>query len=510
MTKNIMFFPLQKLLSFDRPGNVRRWIIIISSLIVSLFITSKSLAALPESVNAVYIPSHGYTERKVSELIHYAKLTKMNAVVLHVKDPYGKLNWKSQNDMAVEIGASEPNGTLNKAVRRFKEAGIWTIAKIDIFADNRLVDEYPEMGIIDSSSGEPWKDKNGLHWANPYDCNVWEYNIALCKELAGLGFDEIQFDYIRFPCDGDLKKISFPMMSDDMTKAECIGRFLETARLELKPLGVAISIDIFGVAAWKKEDFGVGQVLENMAPHVDVVCPMLYPSHFSKDFLILSNSGNYPRDIMELSMERLKKRTDIRIRPWIQGFWYPKEKINAQIDGILNAGTSSWAVWNPVGNYSTTYLALSQRMDTELPEPQFYPSLNEITEKERLVSKGNFRVVNLTNYKEGFTILSLEESKNGKKSSFSTLMSVVSTMDEGIMDHILTQRDISFSKKTSRHYKKKLIAELLSKDLDIDLRRLRPMPIYIDWNDNCLFTKTLTQEHIELYRNPQGQLHASL
>ena len=83
-------------------------------------------------------------------------------------------------------------------------------------------------------------------------------------------------------------------------------------------------------------------------------------------------------------------------------------------------------------------------------------------------------------------------------------------MDEGIMDHILTQRDIRFSKKTSRYYKRTLIANLLSKDLNIDLHRLRPMPIYIDWNDNCLFTRTLTQEHIELYRNPQGQLHASL
>ncbi len=485
------------------PGNLKRWmIIIIANLIISLFITSRSLAApLPEAVKSVYIPSHLYSDRKVTELIHYAKLAKINAVVLHVKDPHGRINWKSKTQMAANAGAIACNGTLKKAVDRFKAEGIWTIAKLDVFADHQLIEKHPEMGILNSETGKPWVDKNGLYWANPYDCDVWDYNIALSKELVSYGVDEIQFDYIRFPCDGDLKKIYYPIEQDGMSKAQCISQFLETAYSELKPLGATISIDIFGIAAWRKDDFGVGQVLEKIAPYVDVVCPMLYPSHFSKDFQALSVSGNYPRDIMELSVRRMQKRTDKRIRPWIQGFWYPAQKINDQIDGILNTGASSWAVWNPSGNYSKTYAALARRLDAVFPTPQFYPSVDEMVSRDNRVAKGNFRVVNLTNYKEGFTILSLEESKKGLKSAYSTPTSVVCTMDEGIIDQILTQREIPFSKWTSRRYKNNLITKLISSDLNIDPRHLRAMPIYIDWCNNSLFTRSFPLEHLDLYEN---------
>ena len=247
--------------------------------------SSDGFAALPEKVNAIYLPSHCFTERKITEFAHYAALTGLNAVVLHVKDPYGRIRWKSNNQLARKMGAIASNGLVEHTLRRLKEQGFWCIAKLDVFADHRLVYNNPFMGILDIRTGGPWNDKNGLYWANPYNRKVWEYNIALCRELVDLGFDEIQFDYIRFPSDGDLSVTNYPIKPDNLTRTECIGKFLETAYRKLKPTGVTISVDVFGLVAWKTEDFGVGQKLEAMAPNVDVFCPMFYPSHFPKGFI---------------------------------------------------------------------------------------------------------------------------------------------------------------------------------------------------------------------------------
>ena len=156
-----------------------------------------------------------------------------------------------------------------------------------------------------------------------------------------MGFDEIQFDYIRFPSDGDLTVVHYPEKPENRSRTACIGKFLETAHAELGPKGIILSVDLFGLVAWKTTDFGVGQLIEAIAPHVDVICPMLYPSHFPPGFLGKSNPGDFPFEIMSLSMQRIKRRTDKRIRPWIQSFWYAPDDINAQIDRLSEAQTSS-------------------------------------------------------------------------------------------------------------------------------------------------------------------------
>ena len=370
-----------------------------------MFIASGTCAALPENINAIYLPSHSFTDRKISEFSHYARLTGLNAVVLHVKDPYGRIRWKSNNQLAKKMGAIASNGLVEHTLRRLKEQGFWCIAKLDVFADHKLVYNNPFMGILDVRTGGPWNDKNGLYWANPYNRKVWEYNIALGQELVALGFDEIQFDYIRFPSDGDLSVTNYPFKPDDLTRTECIGKFLETAYRKLKPTGVTISVDVFGLVAWKTEDFGIGQKLEAMAPNVDVFCPMFYPSHFPKSFLGHQNPGENPLEIMELSTKRMQKRTGKKIRPWIQGFWYTPEDINAQIDGLSQAHTNSWSVWNPSGNYAATYAAIAARLNQVFPEPQFYPTITEIGQNDERVIPGQSKIVNLTNYKQGLSLI---------------------------------------------------------------------------------------------------------
>ena len=343
-------------------------------------------------------------------------------------------------------------------------------------------------------------DKNGLAWANPYNQRVWEYNIALACELAALGFDEIQFDYVRFPSDGDLTSTYYPARPEHLTKTRCIGNFLESAYGRLHPLGVAVSADLFGLVAWKTEDFGVGQLLETVAPHVDVICPMLYPSHFPPGFLGHLQPGDYPLEIMEMSLKRLQKRTDKAVRPWIQGFWYTPEQINAQLNGLANAGTAGWSVWNPSGNYTPTYAALARRLNQTFAEPQFYPSLAEIGQREQRIIPGSSRVVNLTDYKQGYSIISLEKSGTRNKPAYATLIQVLETLDEGIMDRILTMRQIPFSRRTAKYAKKLRLADLLCRDLQTDPRLLRPRPVYIDWNKDCRFTLTIPRERLSNYR----------
>ena len=485
-----------------KPARTYRWIgwKLVINLSILLLVPVHGLARTPEDITALYLPSHCFTERRIDEFVHYAKLAGINAAVLHVKDPHGRIRWQSNNMQAVAIGAVASNGLVERALRQLKAQGFWTIAKLDVFLDHQLVSKHPEMGIIDIQSENPWSDKKGLYWANPFNQKVWEYNIALCKELVMLGFDEIQFDYIRFPSDGNLSAIQYPLNTGQLNKSQCIGKFLESAQAELKPTGATISVDLFGMVAWKTVDFGVGQLIETIAPHVDVICPMLYPSHFPAGFLGKKKPGEYPQEIMELSMKRMKSRTDKIIRPWIQGFWYKPGDINAQLDGISAAGTTGWSVWNPSGNYSTTYRALALKLNQTFPTPQFYPSVTEIIHNDERIIPGDHRIVNFTNYKLGYSIISLEKSKNGGKGAYSTLIQVLETLDEGIMDRILATRQIPFSRRTCKYNKKVRLAELLCNDLQIDPRRLRPKTIYIDWQNGCRFTGTIPEYRLVSYR----------
>lgn len=474
---------------------------------VSLFFWIAAALLFPITVSAgvdshyaVYVPPHKITQRTLDGIVHYATLTPVNAVVLHVKTPRGRLLWPSKNSTAVEMGVAAGHSGLARHVARLKQDKIHTIAKLDVFADHQLAASRPELSVIDARSGAPWTDANGLHWSNPSDSRVWAYNIALAKELAGIGFDEIQFDYVRFPSDGDLSAIAYPNTTAGFSKSDCIQSFLENASRELKPLGVSLSADIFGLTAWKTNDFGIGQVLEKMAPHLDVICPMFYPSHFPAGFLGKKTPGEFPEIIMEASMRSMQRRTDKPIRPWIQGFWYRPDQIVAQIEGIEKVSPSSWSVWSPSGNYGLSYRAMAARSGTRLTPPKYYASLDELKNEAGRSVRGNGAVVNYTNFKSGYSILSLEASRKGQRSRYTSPAAVVGTLEEGIMDHILQSRGIAFKINANPHTKCKLISDLLCSDLGKNARRMRPQPIYIDWSQDCTFsTRNIPRSRLDLF-----------
>jgi hypothetical protein len=451
-------------------------------------------------VRAIYLPPTALTDRRINALIQYAGQLPVNGVVMHVKDPFGRLSWRSAAPLASNNGTQNQTRHLINTLKRLKENKIWTIAKLDCFADHALVSNHPDMGLIHKATFENWKDKNGLYWVNPYDERVWDYLIRLASELAELGVDEVQFDYVRFPSDGDLTNIDYPRLQAGLTRAACIGRFLEKAYAELKPMGVIVSADIFGLTAWKTDDFGVGQVLEAMVSHLDVVCPMFYPSHFPRGFLGKQSPGDYPREIMARSMANIQRRTDKIVRPWIQGFWYQPEKITAQIDGIEAEAASTWAVWNPGGSYGLTYRALAARSGVSLSAPTFYPSLADLRNSHDRITVGHHTVINYTNFRKGYSILSLETSRKNYRSPYTSPMAMLATLDEGVMDHILCERGIAFGRMTSPKTKAVHLARLFCSDLDLDPRRLRPAPYLIDWENGSRFSAILGQEQKRHYQ----------
>jgi hypothetical protein len=464
-------------------------------LVLSFPFTTKS-STKPEKLTGVYFPSGCLYGRSFQGIVHYMEVSGLNLAVLHAKDPLGRLFWKSENSIAKNMEASAPNASLKSAISILKQKGIWTAAKLDVFQDSLLVTHFPEMGVKDSETWELWADHKGLHWANPYDIRVWDYTIALCLELVEIGIDEIQFDYIRFPSDGDMSTIEYPIVIEGISKEECIGKFLAYANSKLKPTGVTLSADLFGMTAWKTKDFGVGQVLEQVAPHVDVI-----------------------------SLQEMKKRTDKEIRPWIQGFWYTPEEIDAQLQGVTKSDIQTWTVWNPSGRYAETFDALSARLGTPFPKPQFYPPLEELKDRNNLILPGQTKIINHTCYYEGYSILSLDDSVVGEKHKFSTISGVISTLDEGIIDQILTARKLDFNLWTSRRLTaRKLdfnlwtsrrtkimhITNLIIQDLDIDPQRMRPSPIYIEWGSDCVFTKSIPQDRLALYQNNNEEFQLSI
>jgi len=463
-------------------------------------VASKAADIRAANIRAIYLPPAALTDRRIADLIHHAGQLPVNGVVMHVKDPFGRLRWKSASPLASANGSERQTRHLVNTVERLKASDIWTIAKLDLFADHGLVTANPAMGLIHKETLESWRDKNGLNWANPYDERVWAYYITLATELAGLGFDEVQFDYVRFPSDGELSMISYPLRQPGLNRAACIGRFLEKAYAALKPTGVTVSADIFGLTAWKTDDFGVGQILEAMAPHLDVICPMLYPSHFPRGFLGKKTPGDYPREIMARSMANMLRRTNKIVRPWIQGFWYKPEQISAQIDGIEAEAASTWTVWSPAGRYGLTYDALAARGGIEIEAPVFYPTLTDMRDDKDRVTAGRHTVVNYTNFRKGYSVLSLETSRKDYRSPYTTPTAMLSTLDEGIMDHILRERGIDFGRMTGPGTKAAHLARLFCADLDLDPRRLRPAPYLIDWENGCRFSADMGQARKSHYK----------
>jgi hypothetical protein len=252
-------------------------------------------------------------------------------------------------------------------MKSFKEKNIYTIARIVVFKDNPLALAKPEWAIR-TNGGEIWRDREGLAWVDPFRKEIWEYNIQIAIEAARMGFDEIQFDYVRFP-DASAPHFSEPNTQENRVKV--VSGFLQEARNRLMPYNVFLSADIFGYVCWNLDDTHIGQKLESLILPVDYLSPMLYPSGFQYGIPGYRNPVANPYEIVYLSLKRAQERTNFphaRFRPWLQAFrdyafdrrFFNGKEIRSQIEAAEKFGSLGWMLWNPLNKYSPSFEALKK------------------------------------------------------------------------------------------------------------------------------------------------------
>ncbi len=320
------------------------------------------IALDPFTPKALYLSLFGIGNKQLREsaldLIHD---TELNSLVIDLKDDMGRVAFRSATPLAEEIGAQKiiTIKDINSLVDNLHEKGIYLIARLVVFKDDPLVMAKPDLAVR-TAEGAIWKDREGLAWSNPFSKTVWDYNIDLAVEAARAGFDEIQFDYVRFP---DSPGLIYSMPNTEDNRIGAISGFLNDARKRLIPYNVFLSADIFGYVTWNTNDTYIGQKLENLPDVLDYISPMLYPSGFQFGIPGYPDPVHHPREIVYFSLEKAKQRTKlpgIRFRPWLQAFRdyafdktpFRGEQIRAQIDAAESLGSDGWMLWNPHNIYS--------------------------------------------------------------------------------------------------------------------------------------------------------------
>ena len=318
-----------------------------------------------EAIRALYVSyfaiGHPEFRQRVFELLD---TTEFNAVVIDAKGDYGWISYPTQIPLAREIDAARPTAKdFGEVMAQLKARGVYTVARVVTFKDNPLAKSHPDYALKIEGTGEIWQDRENLSWTDPFLKPVWDYNVQVAVEAAQKGFDEIQFDYVRFPT---ASQAGPPQFSQEVTKENRIAAitgFLSVAHGQLKPFGVKVAADAFGYTCWRKDDTLIGQDIERMGQYLDVLSPMLYPSTFGSGIPNYKFAIAHPYEVVYESAKRAVERVGqlgCVVRPWIQDFpdyrfdqrVYGKEEIRAQIKGCFDAGSAGFMVWDPRVKYT--------------------------------------------------------------------------------------------------------------------------------------------------------------
>jgi hypothetical protein len=288
----------------------------------------------------------------------------LNTLELDIKDENGTVGFTSKDlpALAREVGSPSANYDARAAARAAEQADVYLIGRVVVFADPTLGSARPDLAL-QRSDGSVWRDPAGLAWLNPYDRRVWKYAVDVAAAAAKAGFDEIQFDYVRFPSDGDLGSIVYPRSRKE-SMDRTIERFFMYASRRLRPLGVRVSADLFGLAATR--DVGIGQAPKRIGRHLDTIYPMVYPSHYVPGEYHLTDPEAFPGRTVAESLRdyrRALRGENVTIVPWLQDFSlrrpYGLAEVADQVDAARREHVGGFMLWNPVGVY--TQEALSSR-----------------------------------------------------------------------------------------------------------------------------------------------------
>jgi hypothetical protein len=280
----------------------------------------------------------------------------LTAIELDVKDENGEIGFTSGTPrLARRVAATRDFYRPREVAKLVHDRGLYLIGRIVVFEDPVLAHGRPDLAV-QRSDGSVWEDGAGLGWTNPYDKRVWDYNVDVAEAAAKSGFDEIMFDYIRFPSDGDVESAVYQNQGQ-LERRDAMPSFVRYAARRLKPLGVRVSTAVFGLSAVR--DLGIGQVPKRIAPHVDAIYAMTYPSLFGPGELGLSDPGASPGPTVARALKRFRQQlrgSDALLLPWVQDFSftipYGVDEVRAQIYSARLAGAKGYLIWNASGEYT--------------------------------------------------------------------------------------------------------------------------------------------------------------
>lgn len=322
-----------------------------------------TVALQPFAARALYLSVHGISSTVLrGAAMEIIQAKNANALVIDVKGDRGEIPFRVGVPLAQEIGAQRlitiPD--IKALLAGLREQGVYTIARIVVFKDPLLATAKPELAVRVAGGGF-FQDREHLRWVDPFRQQAWEYVIAVAKEAAEAGFDEVQFDYVRFP---DNKRGVYAQPATEESRTEAITGFLSAARQALVPYNVFTAANIFGYVCWNQNDTDIGQKVDRVAGAVDILSPMLYPSGFQHGIPGYRNPVQNSYQIIHQSLKRCQERAQIsplRFRPWLQAFRdyafggkvFDGPALNQQVKATADFGSPSYMVWNPRNRYPT-------------------------------------------------------------------------------------------------------------------------------------------------------------
>lgn len=320
------------------------------------------LSLAPFVAQGIYIPFGLLSlPDRIYELLDLVQRSpSLNAVVIDVKGDWAHIAWPSDMPVAQEIGAYVPGPMdMDEVIAAAKERGIYTIARIVTFKDRVLAEGKPEWAIH-TQSGALYLDGENLPWSDPFLTEVWDYNIGIALEAVEKGFDEVQYDYLRFPSEGRVSDRVYSQEATFESRTAAMAGFCAAAYAAIEPTPAFLSADIFGLTVWvdASRDMGIGQRLDDIAAHMDYISPMLYPQTFNPanlQFLGISDVELYPYETLYYSVQKTLSRTSTRVRPWLQHYsgryTYGLDELLRQRKGAEDGGATGWLYWNAKGSY---------------------------------------------------------------------------------------------------------------------------------------------------------------
>ncbi len=351
---------------------------------------------IPEQVKGIYMTACvAGTPTFRNKLVKLIQETELNTIVIDIKDYSGTVSFSIDDPPLVKgtNGGGCRVSDMREFIQSLHEKNIYVVGRITVFQDPFYAGEHPLLAVKKASATSTvWKDYKGISYIDVGAEEYWKYIVELSRASYKAGFDEINYDYVRFPSDGNMQDIYYPFSEDrliadsDFGKAEVLRDFFAYLYEEMKDTGAVLSADLFGMTMTNPDDLNIGQVLEYTAPYFDYIAPMVYPSHYPSGFNGYQNVNDYPYEIVKYSMdtgvERLKKMANStttvikgrgvvspdQLRPWLQDNDYPvaytPEMVRTQIQATYDAGLTSWMLWDAANTYTRAALELIEEEDS--------------------------------------------------------------------------------------------------------------------------------------------------